>query len=106
MAVNAILQLYRGEEAPHQEPRIVSRAEELHRKILVFSISHDHSMVRIYGHYALIEEAKTTFHRYLIRSFGFTKRNSENRWTAYKSGRKVYDHFAPIHLKRIQSGVA
>ncbi|MCJ1318073.1 hypothetical protein MMC15_003400 [Xylographa vitiligo] len=42
----------------------------------------------------------------LIRSFGFTECNGENRWTAYKSVRKVYDHFAPIHLKRIQSGVA
>ncbi|MCJ1386984.1 hypothetical protein MMC17_010113 [Xylographa soralifera] len=63
-------------------------------------------MVKIYGHYALIEGAKITFHRHLIRSFDFTEREGNNRWTAYKFVRKVYDHFAPIHLKRIQSAVA
>ena len=63
-------------------------------------------MVKIYGHYALIEEAKITFHRHLIRSFDFTECDGKNRWTAYKFVRKVYDHFAPIHLKRIQSAVA
>lgn len=63
-------------------------------------------MVKIYGHYALIEGAEITFHRHLIRSFDFTECDAENRWTAYKFVRKVYDHFAPIHLKRIQSAVA
>ena len=95
-AVNAILQLY----------PIVSRAEQLHRKILVFSVSHDHDMVKIYGHYALIGKAKSTFHRHLVRSFDITDYDGKNRWTAYNFVRKLYHHFAPIHLKRIQSAVA
>lgn len=93
-AVNAILQLYQ------QESRL-----KLHRQVLVFSISHDHSNVKIYGHYALIKD-KTTFHRHLIHHFGLTAYEGQNRWTAYHFVRKLYDYFAPIHLKRIQSAVA
>ncbi|KAL9130099.1 MAG: hypothetical protein Q9217_001615 [Psora testacea] len=94
-AVNAILQLY----------GTVSRAEQLHRKVLVFSISHDHCTVKIYGHYALIKD-KTTFHRHLIHSFDLTAYGGQNRWTAYNFVRKIYDHFAPIHLERIRDAVA
>lgn len=106
MAVNAILQLYREEGESSQEPRTVSRAEEFHQKILVFSISHDHTSVKIYGHYALIKGDKTTFHRHLIRSFDLADVDGNHRWTAYNFVRKTYDHFAPIHLKRIRSAVA
>jgi len=98
MAVDAIVQLYRD--------RAVSRAEELHRKILVFSVSHDHTMVNIYGYYALIEGDKTTFYRHLIRSFNFTDLDGKDRDLAYKFTRKVYDTFVPTHLERIQSAVA
>lgn len=95
-AVNAILQLY----------PTGSRAELLHRKVLVFSVSHDHHMVQIYGHYALIGKDKTTFHRHLVHSFDITAYDGKNRWTAYNFVRKLYDHFAPIHLKRIRDAVA
>ena len=98
MAVNAIVQLYRA--------LAVSRAGELHRKILVFSVSHDHTMVKIYGHYPLIEGDKTTFYRHLIHSFDFTALGGKDKWTAYKFTRKVYDTFFPTHLKRIQSAIA
>ena len=36
--------------------RAVKREKELHQEILAFSISHEHRSVRIYGHYAIIEE--------------------------------------------------
>jgi predicted transcriptional regulator len=49
---------------------------------------------------------KTTFHRHLIRSFDFTEQNGKEKWTAYKFIRKLYDHFAPIYLKRIRSAIA
>ena len=45
-AVRGVVELYRA----------VKREKELHREILAFSISHDHRSVRIYGHYAIIEE--------------------------------------------------
>jgi hypothetical protein len=95
IAVNALVQLYRAS----------SRVEELNRKILAFSISHDHSMVKIYGHYALIKDEKTTFYRHPIRSFDFTERNGKERWTAFNFTRAVYDKFAPLHLERIRSAL-
>lgn len=45
VAVKGIVELY----------RVVSRQNELHRNTLAFSISHDHEVVRIYGHYPLID---------------------------------------------------
>lgn len=95
-SVNAILQLYRS----------VSRAEKLHRKILVFSVSHDHHLVQIYGHYALVKQATATFHRHLIHSFDITAYDGKNRWTAYNFVRKIYDHFAPILLEDIKDVIS
>lgn len=63
-------------------------------------------MVKIYGHYALIGKDKSTFHRHLVHSFDITAYDGKNRWTAYNFVRKLYDHFAPIHLKRIRDAVA
>lgn len=60
VAANAVVELY----------RLVSRQDELHQKILSFSVSHDHRAVRIYGHYVLIKDI--LFYRHLIRGFGIT----------------------------------
>lgn len=63
-------------------------------------------MVKIYGHYVLIGKNKSTFHRHLVRKFSTTDCDGQNRWTSYSFVRKLYDHFASIHLQRIQSAVA
>ena len=41
--------------------RRIKREDELHRKVLAFSVSHDNETVKIYGHYALINGTKTRF---------------------------------------------
>ncbi|KAL8645520.1 MAG: hypothetical protein Q9210_006664 [Variospora velana] len=98
VAANAIVELFRD--------RAVSRAEELHRKILVFSISHDYTTVKIHGHYACIDRDKTTLHRHLIRDFSLRDRNGKEKWTTHHIVRKIYDYFAPIHLERIRGAIA
>ncbi|KAI4289546.1 MAG: hypothetical protein L6R35_001177 [Caloplaca aegaea] len=98
VAANAIVELFRD--------RAVSRAEELHRKILVFSISHNHTTVKIHGHYSCIDRDKTTFHRHLIRDFSLRDRNGEEKWTTHHIIRKIYDYFVPIHLERIRGAIA
>ena len=95
VAANAIVQLYRA----------VSRLGELDRQILVFSISHDHTHVIIHGHYARIECEKITFYRHQIRSFDISDQNGKERWTTYHIVRKIYDYFAPIHLRRIRDAI-
>jgi hypothetical protein len=62
MAVRGIVELF----------RLVKREKELHQEILAFSISHNHSSVRIYGHYPLVDGNNTTFYRHPIYKFDFT----------------------------------
>jgi hypothetical protein len=93
LAVRGVVELF----------RLVKRGKELHREILAFSISHDHTTVRIYGHYPVIDGKKTTFYRHPIHYFAFTALEGKEKWTAYKFTKNVYDVWMPIHLKRICS---
>lgn len=95
MAVRGVVELYRA----------VKREKELDREILGFSISHDYCSVEIYGHYAVINDSKTTFYRHQIRAFSFINEEGVDKWTAYKFTRNVYDIWMPTHLKRICSAV-
>lgn len=51
---------------------MLRRENKLHREILAFSLSHDHRTIRIYGHYPIINESKTSFYRHPIHTFDFT----------------------------------
>jgi len=93
MAVRGIVELF----------RLVKREKELHREILVFLISHDHSTVRIYGHYALIDGNKTTFYCYPVKKFDFTSEEGKDKWTSYKFIKNIYYTWMPTYLKRICS---
>jgi len=95
IAVRAVVELYRA----------VKREKELYREVLAFSVSHDHSLVRIYGHYALIDQEKTTYYCHPIRSFFIDNEDGRDKWTTYKFTKNVYDVFMPLHLKRICSAV-
>lgn len=76
----------------------VGREKELDRKILTFSVSHDHRSVRIYGHYIVFEEDKVLFYRHSIHAFDFTALDGKEKWITYKFTKSIYDHYAPkIH---------
>jgi hypothetical protein len=81
IAVKGIVELF----------RLVKHEKELYRELLVFSISHDHSTVRIYSHYALIDGSKTTFYHYPIKKFDFTSEESKDKWTFYRFAKNVFD---------------
>ena len=88
VAVRALIELFRS----------VRREKELNREILAFSISHDHRLVRIYGHYPVIEEDKITFYRHPIHEFSFIALDGKEKWTTYKFIKNIYDHYSPkIH---------
>ena len=93
LAVRATVELF----------RLAKREKELHREILAFSISHDHEIVRIYGHYPVIDGNKTTFYRHPLRKFDFTELNGREKWTAYRFTKSVYNIWMPTHFKRICS---
>ncbi|KAI4133030.1 MAG: hypothetical protein LQ347_002335 [Umbilicaria vellea] len=83
--------------------KLMKREKELHRKILTFSISHNHQAVRIYGHYPVMDGDKTMFYRHPIRTFDFTELDGKEKWSAYKFTKNVYDIWMPTHFKRICS---
>ncbi|KAK4896359.1 hypothetical protein LTR49_028148 [Elasticomyces elasticus] len=83
--------------------RLAKREKEVDREILAFSISHDHSTVRIYGHYPVIEGENTAFYRHPIRKFDFTEQDGKEKWTAFKFTKNVYDVWMTIHFARICS---
>ena len=95
IAVRSVIELY----------RTVKREKELDREILAFSVSHDHSAVRIYSHYAVITDSETTFYRHPIKKFDFTSEEGADKWTAFKFTKNVYDVWMPTHLERICSAV-
>lgn len=95
IAVRAIVEFF----------RLVKREKELDREVLAFSISHDDTFVRIYGHYPVIEGDKTTFYRHSIHEFSFTGLEGKEKWTAHKFIKNVYDHHSKKLLQMICSGI-
>ena len=95
IAVRSVVELYRA----------VKREKELSQEILAFSISHDHRTIRIYGHYAVIDNNKTTFYRHPIKTIDFTSEEGKDKWMAYKFTKSVYEIWMPTHLKRICSAI-
>ncbi|KAH7060921.1 hypothetical protein B0J12DRAFT_349532 [Macrophomina phaseolina] len=95
LAVRAVVELF----------RLVKREKELDREILAFSVSHDHSNVRIYGHYPVIDGKDTKYYRYPIHKFDFTIMGGKDKWTTYKFIKNVYDNWMPDHFKRICSAI-
>lgn len=69
--------------------------DELHRKILAFSISHEAKIVRIHGHYALIKDRAAKFYRHPIHEFSLTAQNGKDKWTAYQFTKNVYFELMP-----------
>lgn len=83
--------------------RLAKREKELDRELLAFSVSHDHRTVRIYGHYPVVHGKDTTFYRYPIRTFDITELDGNEKWTAYKFTKNVYDTWVAAHFKRLCS---
>ncbi|KAL2186419.1 hypothetical protein L209DRAFT_806751 [Thermothelomyces heterothallicus CBS 203.75] len=95
LAVRAVVELF----------RVVNRENEVNRKILAFSISHDDRSVRIYGHYPVITGKDTKYYRHPIYTFDFTAVGGKDKWTAYRFTRNVYDIWMRKHFENICSAI-
>jgi hypothetical protein len=93
LAVRGIVELF----------KLVKRGEELHRKILAFSVSHDDRSVRIYGHYPIIDGENATFYSHLVRDFSFLDEDGKEKWTTYRFTKNLYEKFVPDLHKSICS---
>ncbi|KAL8906528.1 MAG: hypothetical protein Q9207_001966 [Kuettlingeria erythrocarpa] len=107
VALNALVQLFRAIPPTVGEGgKTTLRTQELHRQILAFSISHDNTSVKLYGHYVVIEGDKTSFYRYPILQSDLEFRQDTEHWRYYQFVRSLYADFAPAHLKRVKSAIA
>lgn len=95
IAIGGIVELFKA----------VKREKEIHRRILAFSISHDHNSVRIYGHYPIIEENRITYYRHPIDRFSFVARDGKDKWTTYKFVKNLYNAWVPIQHRKICSAI-
>jgi hypothetical protein len=75
-----------------------NEASELSGQVLVFSISHDNERVKLYGHFAIIDEEKATFYRYPIASFVLNFEENQGRKRTHDFVREIYHKFYPAHL--------
>lgn len=100
------------------------RVTELYGQVLVFTISHNHDQVHVYGHYATVAadinpfnqhgnattntsddnacDPPLEYHRYYLGVWSLTALQGRNRYTPYNFVRNVYDHFVPQHLQRVK----
>lgn len=85
--------------------RTVGRQDEVNRQILAFSVSHDHSSVRIYGHYPVIDGERIVCYRHPIRAFDFTDLDGRDKWVAYQFTKNVYDLWMENHFEKIRSAI-
>ncbi len=95
LAVRGVVELF----------RLVNREGQLHQKILAFSISHNDEVVRIFGHYPIIDGDKTTFYHHPIKKFNFTSEEGKDKWTAYRFTKNIYNVWMPDHHKLICSAI-
>ena len=100
IAVRAIFELYWAAYGKSDR-----RVKELYGQVLVFTIAHNHEIVYIYGHFAVLsaETPETlAFHRCQITVLSLTALDGKDLNKPQNFVRNVYDKFAPEHLKRIK----
>ena len=92
IAVRGVVELFRKAACPM----------DIHRKVLAFSVSHDHTIVRLYAHYAEIDGGKTSYYRHKIKQFDYSDGRGVEKWTSYTFARNVYGVYAPMYLELIK----
>jgi len=96
LAVRAVVDLY----------RMAYRHRELHREVVAFSLSHNQSHARVYGHYPVFdkESGDFTYHRRLLEDVHFARPGSspEQKWRAYNIVRGIYFQWAPYHFNHLR----
>ena len=95
VAVRGVIKLYQS----------VGRVTELNRRVLGFSVAHNHQQVRLFAHYAHVDEEPIKYYRHFLKDIFLLNDDGEARWAAYQFTRNIYNTFAPLHLQRIKSAI-
>jgi hypothetical protein len=83
--------------------RLAKKHMELHRRLLTFSISHNHNLVTLHGWYPIMDgDSCYAVHRHLIHSFNIVAKGGVEKWTTYKFSTGVY-RYALVLLSEINA---
>ncbi|CAK39533.1 uncharacterized protein An07g06900 [Aspergillus niger] len=87
--------------------RVAGRQDELHQRVLGFSVYYDFQKVEMFAHYVIIEDNKATYYcdRIGSFSFGFCQDEYKDRWRSYKFVIALYHDWVPIHHQRLCSAI-
>ncbi|RMD41540.1 hypothetical protein DV735_g3573, partial [Chaetothyriales sp. CBS 134920] len=83
----------------------ISATEELDRRVLAFSIVHNHESAEIYAHFPVIKAEQHTFHRKLLHVVNL-KVATEDWQAGYRIAFGIWKHFFPKHLERVRGALA
>jgi len=111
IAIRALLDLYVTAFGRSHE-----KTKGLLERVLVFTVTHNNHIVKLYGHYAVErtnssgadgDEATGDFEyfRYDFAMFSLDMFEGRDRFRAYNFVRNVYDKFAQQHLERVRDAV-
>jgi len=102
IAVKGVMELFKTAFGDNSE-----RVKDLYGQVLVFTVSHEHDKVCLYGHYAATSEAdELQYYRYQIALISLSAKDGADKFVTYNFVRNVYDKFAPMHQQRIQDASA
>ena len=104
VAVRALVRIESEADKYRQEKEIEKKADSLNGQVLVFSISHDQSDARLYGHYAIVQGEKWTYYRYPIQKFDLTKKDS--LLAIHNFVRNILKSHLPEHVRRLKDALA
>ena len=101
VAVKAFLKLEQKADQYREDKQFKS----LLGKILIYSISHDQKIARLYGHFALIEGENWTYYRHHIANFDILY-NERDLLALHNFVLNVLKLYSPKLLKRLQKAIA
>ncbi|KAL3440857.1 hypothetical protein BJX65DRAFT_289673 [Aspergillus insuetus] len=96
--------------------QLANREQDIHRRVLGYSIAFNHSSVRIHAHYPVFTEEdsqeessqpesssppEASYYRQTLRKFDFTDPSGKERWTSYKFVMALYNVWVPEYHKRL-----
>lgn len=100
VAVRALLRI----EQEADKYRSEKKMDNLMEQILVFSISHDQQDVRLWGHYAIVQQGKWTYYRYRIKKFDLMEPNDV--LAIHNFVRNILKFHLPEHVRRLKNALA
>ncbi|KAL3441091.1 hypothetical protein BJX65DRAFT_314195 [Aspergillus insuetus] len=91
--------------------KLAKGENDLHRRILGFSVSYNSSMACVHAHYSVVAKktstsaVKVSFHRRLIRRVMWAADNDKDRWTIYHFILTLYRDWVLKHHELLCSAV-